>query len=167
MSPSLKNQWPDGVTLRSGRLADLDALLSLEERSFRVDRLSRRSFRRLLAASTARLIVAEYAGRCAGYALVLFRSTAASARLYSLCVAPEVARRGIGAALLAAAEREALKRKARAMRLEVQLGNAAAIARYEKSGYIRIGTRAQYYDDGSDALRYEKRLVRARHGGGK
>ena len=46
------------------------------------------------------------------------------------------------------------------MRLEVQPGNRAAIARYEKSGYRRTGRLPGYYNDGSDALRYEKVLVK-------
>ena len=46
------------------------------------------------------------------------------------------------------------------MRLEVQPGNRAAIARYEKSGYRRTGVLRGYYNDGSDALRYEKVLVK-------
>ena len=35
----------------------------------------------------------------------------------------------------------------------------AAIARYRKSGYREFGRRRSYYDDGGDALRFEKRLA--------
>ena len=45
------------------------------------------------------------------------------------------------------------------MRLEVQPANRAAIARYKKSGYRHTGRLPGYYNDGSDALRYEKNLV--------
>ncbi len=60
--------------------------------------------------------------------------------------------------MLKAGERAARKRRAALMRLEVQPANRAAIARYEKSGYRRTGLRRGYYNDGSDALRYEKTL---------
>ena len=39
--------------------------------------------------------------------------------------------------------------------------NQAAIARYRKSGYREFGRHAAYYEDGGDALRFEKRLGRA------
>ena len=44
------------------------------------------------------------------------------------------------------------------MRLEVHETNAAAIARYRKSGYRQFGCHAAYYGDGGDALRFEKPL---------
>jgi ribosomal protein S18 acetylase RimI-like enzyme len=44
------------------------------------------------------------------------------------------------------------------MRLEVHESNAAAIARYRKSGYRQFGCHAAYYGDGGDALRLEKPL---------
>ena len=48
------------------------------------------------------------------------------------------------------------------MRLEVHEHNTRAIGRYEKSGYRLFGRLHRYYDDGGDALRFEKPL-----GGGK
>jgi ribosomal protein S18 acetylase RimI-like enzyme len=146
-----------GLKLRRARLADIDALVALE-RSFTMDVLSRRSFRRLIAVRSAALIVAEEDSRLSGYALVLFRKTAAVARLYSIVVAPKCRRHGIGAALLAAAERVARGRGCRAMRLEVHERNFKAIARYRKSSYRLTGRLNAYYDDKADALRFEKGL---------
>ena len=80
------------------------------------------------------------------------------ARLYSIAVAPEAAGAGLGTQLLAAAERAARKRHASAMRLEVQATNRKAIRRHREAGYRVIGERPQYYEDGGDALRFEKLL---------
>ncbi len=146
------------IRIRSGRMADLDDLIALEAGLFTVDRLSRRSFVRLLGASSAILLVAECRGGFAGYVLVLIRSGSRVARLYSIGVARSFSGRGIGAALLKAAERAAFRRGADVMRLEVQTGNAVAIRRYERSGYRCTGRAAAYYEDGGDALRYEKRI---------
>ena len=82
------------------------------------------------------------------------------ARLYSIAVAPHLAGRGVGSMLLAAAEEAALARDCTSIRLEVHETNHAAISRYRKSGYREFGRHARYYDDGGDALRFEKRLVR-------
>jgi ribosomal protein S18 acetylase RimI-like enzyme len=144
--------------LRRGRIGDLDALLALERAVFRTDILSRRSFRRFVAAPTASLIVAEDGGKLAGYALVLYPPRSKHARLYSIAVAPHIGQRGVGPLLLAAAERAARHRHRRAMRLEVHEHNTRAIARYEKSGYRLFGRHRDYYDDRADALRFDKPL---------
>ena len=144
--------------VRAARGADLDALIELEQRVFATDRLSRESLRRLLASRSARVIVAEGGARLAGAAVVLFRARATVARLYSIAVAPAMSGKGVAVALLAAAERVAVRRKCRCMRLEVHQRNAAAIARYRKSGYRQFGRHASYYEDGGDALRFDKLL---------
>jgi [ribosomal protein S18]-alanine N-acetyltransferase len=146
------------IRVRSARPADLDALVELEQRIFATDRLSRPSLRRLLSSTSARVIVAEIGGRLAGAAVMLFRTHSAVARLYSIGVAPQMSGQGVAPALLAAAERAAKARNCRCMRLEVHETNAAAISRYRKSGYRQFGRRAAYYEDGGDALQFEKPL---------
>ncbi|HXL48121.1 MAG TPA: peptidase C39 family protein [Xanthobacteraceae bacterium] len=147
------------IRVRKAERADLDVLTDLEQRVFATDRLSRRSLRRFLNSPTAEVIVAEDAGRLAGTAIVLFRPRSLIARLYSLAVAPQMGGRGAGPMLLAAAEAAAFARDCRAIRLEVHVTNHAAIARYRKSGYRGVGRIGRYYEDGGDALRFEKRLV--------
>jgi ribosomal protein S18 acetylase RimI-like enzyme len=144
--------------IRPGHLRDLDALVALENAVFTTDILSRRSFRHFLASPKSSLIVAEDSGKLAGYALVLYPARSKLARLYSIAVAPHIASRGIGPLLLAEAEAAAARRRRRAMRLEVHEHNSRAIGRYEKSGYRLFGRHRRYYDDGGDALRFEKPL---------
>ena len=146
--------------LRRGTLADLDDLVALENAVFVIDRMSRRSFRHALASSSAALLVARLADRLAGYALVLFRPRSAIGRLYSIAVAPHMSGLGIGSALLSGAEAAARRRGCLAMRLEVHDHNTAAIRRYEKSGFRLFGRHRAYYEDGGDALRFEKTLRR-------
>lgn len=158
--PSARPLGPDsGPTLRPAQRADLDALLALEERAFRTDRIARRSFQRFLAAPNAALIVVELAGAFAGYALVSLRTDSKAARLYSIAVARKAAGHGIGRALLAAAEAAARARGAEAMRLEVHERNRRAAKLYRLNGYQPIGRRDGYYGDGGAALRFEKFLA--------
>ena len=147
------------LTLRRGRIRDLDALVALENAVFTTDIISRRSFRHFLAAPNVALIIAEERGELAGYALVLYPPRSHLARLYSIAVAPHTAGRGVGTQLLAAAEAMARRRGRRAMRLEVHAHNSRAIARYEKSGYRLFGRVRDYYVDHGDALRFEKPLA--------
>ncbi|MGE3148961.1 MAG: peptidase C39 family protein [Pseudorhodoplanes sp.] len=143
------------MRLRTATMADLDALVALENRVFATDRCSRRSFRNFLRARSAALIVAEDE-KLVGYALVLFRPNSAVGRLYSIAVAADRAGQGIGARLLEAAEAAALARGCLSMRLEVHEGNRRAIKRYEQAGYRLFGCHPAYYADGGDARRYRK-----------
>jgi [ribosomal protein S18]-alanine N-acetyltransferase len=146
--------------VRPATAADLDPLVALEQRAFSGDRMSRAQYRRHLANPSAAVLVADAAGGdLLGSALVFFRRGTALARLYSIATAPAARGRGIGAGLLAAAEDAAHERGCRALRLEVRVDNAVAIALYERAGYRRIGRYAGYYEDGADAWRYEKSLA--------
>lgn len=147
------------VRVRKAERGDIDALTELEHRVFATDRLSRRSLRRFVQSPTAEVIVAQLGARIAGTAIVLFRPRSVVARLYSIAVAPQMGGRGVGPMLLEAAETAACARGCRAIRLEVHVTNHAAISRYRKSGYQEFGRLRRYYEDGGDALRFEKRLV--------
>jgi [ribosomal protein S18]-alanine N-acetyltransferase len=147
---------------RRGRLADLDELCDLEAKVFANDRMSRRSLRHFLVSRGATVIVAVHRGRVAGCAVVLFRPDSPIARLYSIAVAPASAGRGLGPALLTAAEAAALAKRRWTLRLEVHVRNHRAIARYRKAGYRQFGRHVGYYADQGDALRFEKQLRRER-----
>ncbi len=160
--PTSRSHRASRVHVRRARPGDLDALVELEQRVFATDRMSRNALRRLLTSRSARVLVAGIRGRMAGAAVVLFRAGSSVARLYSIGGAADV-RQGSAVALLAAAERAARRRKCRCMRLEVHVRNRAAIARYRKSGYRPFDRCRSYYEDGGDALRFEKPLrARAR-----
>ncbi len=145
--------------IRPALPADLDALCAIETRAFATDRLSRRSFRRLLASPTAVVLAAEAGGKVVGYALGLVRRGDAQMRLYSIAVDARSGRRGVGRALLAAIEAAARRRGCVSLRLEVHEANARAAALYERAGYRAFGRRESYYGDGAAALRYEKALA--------
>jgi ribosomal protein S18 acetylase RimI-like enzyme len=140
-------------------MADIEALIALENAVFHMDILSRRSFHHFLTSSGAALTVAEDGGKLAGYVLVLYPPRSKLARLYSIAVAPHIGRRGVGTLLLAAAEDAARRHGRKVMRLEVHEHNSQAIGRYEKSGYRLFGRHHDYYDDRGDALRFEKTLA--------
>jgi ribosomal protein S18 acetylase RimI-like enzyme len=146
------------VCVRAATPGDLDALVELEHRVFPTDRLSRRSLQRLLTSPAAKVLVAQENAHLVGTAIVLFRRGSLVARLYSIAVAPHAGGRGIASTLLQAAEGAALARDCRSMRLEVHTTNHPAISRYRKSGYREFGRLHRYYEDGGDALRFEKRL---------
>ena len=147
------------VSVRRSRATDLDQLSDLENQVFSVNRMSRRSLRRLLASPSAEVLVAEARADFAGAAVVLFRANSKIARLYSLAVVPRLTGRGIGSALIAAVEKAALSRKCRFVRLEVHEKNHGAIVCYRKAGYQQFDRHHEYYEDKGHALRFEKRTA--------
>jgi ribosomal protein S18 acetylase RimI-like enzyme len=150
---------PASLRVRRAASSDLDDLVALEQRSFSSDRLSRAQYRRHLDSDSALVLVASANHHLfLGSAVLFFRKRSAVARLYSLAARPEARGQGVGAALLEAAAMAARRRGSRALRLEVRTDNAAAIVLYERHGFRRIGRYARYYQDGTDAWRYEKAL---------
>lgn len=149
------------VSLRQAQVADLDALVAIEQRSFDTDLISARSFKRFIQQQIGDFQVAETAaGKVVGYYIVLYRHATNLARLYSLAVDPDYRRRGIGKQLLQAAEHDADERHCLFMRLEVKLTNEAAQALYHHAQYFDMEIRAEYYEDDSDALILQKFLPR-------
>ncbi len=143
--------------IRRAAFRDLTALLALEA-SFPGDRLSRRGFRHLLRRANGDVWVAVDRDGLLGNAVVLYRRNAKSARLYSLVVAAAARGRGIARALLETAELAAAARRAQRLYLEVRCDNDAAIRLYQKLGYRLLGRLPRFYEDGQDALRFERRL---------
>ncbi len=146
--------------IRPATLEDLPALLNLEYRCFKSDRLNRRNFRHLLTRGHAAMLVDERDGVLAGYVLVLFRRGISLARIYSIATAPEFRGLGVAAGLVKAAEQAAVDEGAIEMRLEVREDNAASQAMFESLGYQAFGVHAGYYEDAVDAVRYHRYLAR-------
>ncbi len=151
---------PSNVHVRRAVDSDLPHLVALENRVFISDRLSARQWKQHLESNTAQVLVASIDREVIGASVLFFRRGSDIARIYSLAVAAESRGIGVGEALLEASEEAAQARHCRRVRLEVRSDNPSAQRLYLRRGYAGIGQRAAYYEDGSDALRYEKTLAR-------
>ena len=147
------------VRVRKAGRGDLDALMALEHRVFATDRLSRRSIRHFLTSPTAEVIVAqEEGGRLAGTAIVLFHPRSATARLYSIAVAPHMGGRGWARCC-------SRRLKTRPSDMTAARSGSKCItpitprSRATARAATASSAGARYYQDGGDALRFEKRLV--------
>ncbi|MBB4864051.1 ribosomal protein S18 acetylase RimI-like enzyme [Pseudomonas nitritireducens] len=147
------------LQFRAAHTDDLNALVEMENRCFEHDRLSRRNFQWMISRAHASLTVAESAGQLLGYALLLFHQGTSLARLYSIAVDPGARGMGLGQKLLERAEADALEHDCAYLRLEVRPDNPGAIALYQRNCYRPFATVADYYEDHSEALRFEKRIL--------
>ncbi len=151
----------DVPRVRPATLADLDALLALEQASFHGDRISRRQFRYLLTRGHAQTLVAldPSGSGLLGYVMLLFSRGTSLARLYSIAVSGAARGQGVGRLLVQAAEAEAALNGCADLRLEVRRDNAASLALFRGMGYREFGTIEDYYEDHMGALRLQKSLA--------
>lgn len=94
-------------------------------------------------------IVAVEGDIVAGY--VGSQSVMGEADMMNLAVAPEFRRQGIAGNLVQELIRNLCDEKVSSLTLEVRQSNSAAIALYEKLGFIQVGCRPNYYANPKEA----------------
>jgi len=90
-----------------------------------------------------------------GFIAADIRRSQNQAWIATICVLPTHQQRGIGSALLRASEEGV---NVGSVRLSVRASNIPAISLYQHHGYHQVGVWPRYYQDGEDALVFEKRL---------
>ena len=154
---------PVAPTIRPAQADDLDALVALEKAAFSSDRATRRAIRHAIASASMTVLVAvtrEGATELlVGAATIERRCGSGTARLSSISVSPSCTGLGLGGLILDAVENDALGHGRDRLRLEVRVDNGAGIRLYERRGYRRWATKPDYYEDGTEALCYEKTLA--------
>lgn len=145
--------------------ADALRLHALEQSCFAADRISLRSYRRLLSNDSARILMvldAQAVGgepqALLGSAVLLFRRRAQVARVYSIAVAAQARKRGVASLLLAEAERCARQRGCDRLSAEIRRDNAASLATFHRAGFVTCGQYENYYTDGMAAVRVQKNI---------
>lgn len=141
--------------LREASSADLPALIDLENAAFAGDRISRRDWRHLLTSPSALVIVSDDATGLTGCSVILTNRRTAVARLYSLAVAPRARRQGIAQALLQQAMASSAGTGAHLLRLETRSDNLPAQALFSRLGFRPFKRVANYYEDGTEAIRFQ------------
>ena len=152
---------PEKRLVRRATLRDLDRIKLLEDATFRLDRLSRRSIKRAIQSPTqAVLTITAHAGEIVGAAVLHYRQRSFQCRLYSIAVSAKQSRQGLGGRLLTACEVDAWQRLCTALKLEVRADNGAAIRFYRNNGYQPVGVKKGFYEDGCNALVLDKKLIK-------
>ncbi|MDP1586123.1 MAG: GNAT family N-acetyltransferase [Prosthecobacter sp.] len=150
---------PPEFLIRLAQRTDLDSLVALEA-LFSYDRVSRRSFRRMIGSESAEIWLAESTGELGilGNFILFTRKGSKTARFYSLMVAPAARRKGVGKALFEKAEASVLAKGCRFVCGEVRTDNHASRAMLARFGYTEAEPLPGYYDDGADGIRVRKCL---------
>ena len=146
------------MQLRKGTVEDLDAILQIERSVFFSDFFNRRQFRYLMTkAKTIFTVICDDKG-VVGYSILFTPSHLRHSRVYNIAVSNKSRGKGYGKALLQQMEEDSRNLSYTAIRLEVRSDNQSAIGFYEQFGYRKINEKPSYYEDGQDALVYQKSL---------
>ncbi len=141
------------MMLRPATADDLEAIMALERASFPTDAWSDAMMREELASPHGWYVVAEEAGRLAGYAGLRAPRGSADGDIQTITIAESFRGRGRGRMLLTALLTEAAARGIRDVFLEVRADNPVAQALYTSEGFAEIGRRPHYYQpDDVDAI---------------
>ncbi|OQK17424.1 ribosomal-protein-alanine acetyltransferase [Methyloprofundus sedimenti] len=147
------------VNFRLATKADISQLVLIENSCFTQDKMTQRNFLWMLDKAHADLILLEVDGKITGYGLLLYRRGTSLVRLYSLAILPDQQSSGLGKALMLALEKAAQQRDCVYLRLEVRRDNERAIALYQRLNYRQFDRKLDYYEDHSEALCFEKRII--------
>lgn len=142
----------NGWSVRPARLDDVEAVVELEARAFGPASWGSASVADGFAAPNVATLIAFHDSAREAAAFVFWRSLGEEAEILSIGVAPRLRRRGGARALLGEVIERARGAGVRKLFLEVDVGNAAAAALYASQGFMRIGLRKRYYNNGGDAL---------------
>lgn len=152
------------ILCRKANIGDLDRILEIESKGFTEEAFSRRQLRYLIQHAKGAVFVAVLQDVTVGYISLLTRSNICG-RLYSLAVDPAHRGKGIAATLIDAAVDFVRERGIGSIFLEVDVDNLAAIALYEKKGFIKRAVKKAYYHSGTDAYSMVRALgLEARNG---
>jgi len=138
------------VSILPARRDDLPAVLALERAGFgEAEQWSERSWAGELLGEGRTVLLAR-AEQVLG--VVAFRTVGEHADLHRLVVAPGRRRAGVGTALVTAGLEAVRHLGVRAVLLEVDYDNEAAIALYQHLGFEQLTARRDYYGPGQHAL---------------
>ena len=142
--------------IRRGGASDARRLADLHAEAFTGEAWSEVEFLQLMVTGGAQAWLALEGDSVCGMALI--RMAADEAEILTIGVAPDRRRLGVGLAMLNAMEDALRAEGGRTLFLDVDEGNGAARALYERAGYRRRGRRPRYYRSGSAALILAKSL---------
>ena len=130
------------ITIRPAAESDLPALAALELACFSHP-WSEKSLAATLDSGRSLFLLAEQAGEPLGYLGMEY--VLDEGGITNVAVFPAYRRQGIADALIKELLRRAGGLGLATVTLEVRAGNAAAIALYQKNGFVPVGCRKNYY----------------------
>lgn len=147
------------MQLRPFRPSDLQTLYEIDQACFAPGiSYSKRELEGFIRHRESMTWVAEEGKEAVGFLIANRHPTILLGRVITLDVVEAWRRRGVGNALMDAAEEWARRREFISLSLETAENNLTAQAFYERRGYVKYDKLDHYYPDGTAAFTMIKRL---------
>ncbi|MBD3262945.1 ribosomal-protein-alanine N-acetyltransferase [Candidatus Woesearchaeota archaeon] len=143
------------VKIRPFELDDMEELLDIEVSNFPKDAYNKAHFLMWYTTLPETFLVAELK-KVVGYILISKENE--HAQLISVAVLPGYKRQGIGSKLLHAGIEAVKKQTAKKVEAESRVSNKIAHKFFAKHKFKKIKTVKHYYEDGEDAIKFEKEI---------
>ena len=149
------------ITLEKASLADLETLHKIEQQCFTKEAFSKKQIASLLKAPNSVSFVAKSDGEIAGFIIGLIYDEDKSrvGHIFTIDVALEHRRKGVGMKLLERAEKELADVDAKTCYLEVRTDNVAAKELYKKRSYEEVELLKDFYYRVGHGIRLKKSLL--------
>jgi ribosomal protein S18 acetylase RimI-like enzyme len=146
------------LTLRTYAPEDFETLFEIDQLCYEpAIAYSKREFRNYLRFPGAECVIAEPAGKVAGFCLTAHQQ--ARGYIITIDVLEAFRRHGVGSALLAEVECRLAAHGVTEVGLETATDNESAIAFWQKHGYRTRGVWKGYYPGGRDAFAMTKNIA--------
>jgi len=147
-----------GMLIRNATKDDLEKILEIERASFkRADAFSLALFKKYLKElGESFFVVSDKPNSIVGYAIL--GEEEGKDYLLSIAIHPKKRNQGFATSLLKFLEFKCYEKGLTKLTLEVRVNNKKAIAMYKNLGFVEVGKKKDFYEDGADALVMEKSL---------
>lgn len=148
------------ITVEPATLDDLEKLHRIERECFTIEAFTKEQMTRLLESPHTTSLVAWINGAVVGFIIGSIENLNETrvGHVYTLDVAVEHRRKGVGLRLLQELEGIFAKKGVKICCLEVRFNNVAARELYRKQGYTEVAPLKNYYYKGVHGIRLEKKL---------
>ncbi len=151
-------------TIRKITINDLNSIVEMERKCFdKNTAYNQRQLKYLITKANSNCLAETHQETIRGFIIVLLKRGTSVAGIETLNVDPNFRGQGVGKNLLNATETNLFTKGIEKIRLEVSVGNVAAIKLYEKSGFLKINYLKDFYYNyhfgTRDAFRMVKNLV--------
>lgn len=133
--------------------ADLDQVLVIEECSYPLPWLRQHFVDELNSSYGLPLAAFDHSGRLVGYICPM--QLLDEGHILNVAVDPALRGSGVGRLLVQQVLDDCRAAGASFVSLEVRASNLAALSLYHKMGFVAVGKRKRYYENGEDALMME------------
>lgn len=147
------------IIIGRAQCTDIPQILDIQSQSFADGHICSRQWRYLINKAKGMVVVAkDCSDKLVGYMVLLAPKHCKSCRIYTIAVAYDSRREGVGTALISFAKSTAPSFNKRKLHLEMRASSRSLSKFYQQLGFSVQHELPNYYGEGKDGIRLRVRL---------